>query len=51
MDVQGQANFEYERVKIFEFFGKAAELLGFDVELIGRILTEPWEIKVAAEEG
>ena len=44
MDVQGQANFEYERVKIFEFFGKAAELLGFDVELIGRILTEPWEI-------
>ena len=45
-NVQAQATHVVDRAKIYEFFTLAASLLGFDVELISNILSEPWEREV-----
>jgi len=32
-----------DRIKILEFFNKAAELMSFDAQRLSHILQEPWE--------
>ena len=43
LNVSGQTTHVNERAMIFEFFNMAAELLEFDVKLLSRVLSEPWE--------
>ena len=38
-----QSEHVVERAKLHEFITLAADLLGFDVDLISEMLTEPWE--------
>ena len=45
LQVQHQTELTGDRIKIFEFFSKTAELLEFDVELIKKLLSEPWEMQ------
>ena len=43
LDVPNQPTHKVERAKVLELFQLAAELCEFDVELVTKILTEPWE--------
>ena len=43
LNVPAQTSHVNERAMIFEFFNFAAELLEFDVKLLSRFLSEPWE--------
>ena len=47
MKVQRCATQMIERVKILEFFTLVAELCKFNVEMINRLLVEPWEKEAA----
>ena len=43
LDVPSQPTHKVEKAKVLEFFQLAAELCQFDVDLVTRILTEPWQ--------
>ena len=43
LKVEHQTELTGDRIKIYEFFSKTAELLEFDVDLIKKLLQEPWE--------
>ena len=48
--VQHQTELTGERIKIFEFFSKAAELLEFDLNVIREIIQGPWEEQAQSEQ-
>ena len=43
LDVSSQPSHVVERAKVLEFFEMAAELCDFDVELVTKLLSEPWQ--------
>ena len=47
--VQHQTGLTGERIKIFQFFSKAAELLEFDLDVIREIIQGPWEEQAQSE--